>query len=61
MVCNVILDINMQLSLNHVSRGKHILPHYRGRGGKVVLKTGLSKGHPNSFSDICEGDKTCPQ
>ena len=26
MLCNVIHDINIQLSLNYVSRGKHTLP-----------------------------------
>ena len=31
-------------------------PYSSGRGGKVVSKTGLSKGHPNSFSDMREGD-----
>ena len=30
MLCNVIHDINIQLSLNYVSRGKHTLPQYRG-------------------------------
>ena len=31
-------------------------PHSSGRGGKVVSKTGLSKGYLNSFSDMREGD-----
>ena len=30
MLCNVIHDINIQLSLNYVSRGKHTQPQYRG-------------------------------
>ena len=29
MLCNVIIDINIQLSQNYVSRGKHPLPQYR--------------------------------
>ena len=31
-------------------------PHSSGRGGNVVSKTGLSEGHPNSFSDMREED-----
>ena len=30
MLCNVMHDINIQLSLNYASRGKHTLPQYRG-------------------------------
>ena len=30
MLCNVIHDINIQLSLKYVSKGKHTLPQYRG-------------------------------
>ena len=33
MLCNVIHDINIQLSLNYVSRGKHTPPQYRGTSG----------------------------
>ena len=30
MLCNMILEIKIQLPLNYVSRSKHTLPQYRG-------------------------------
>ena len=41
MLCNVIHDINIQLSLNYVNRGKHTLPQYSGPDLRMITSTSL--------------------